>query len=222
MLYIVSTPIGNLKDITLRALETLKSVEIIAAEDTRHSSILLKHYGIKRPLISYHAYNKLKRTEEILTLLKENKKVALISDSGTPGISDPGLHLVRAAIQNNIPLEFIPGPTALIAALVLSGLSTQRFCFEGFLPVKKGRREKRLRDLAKEERTIIIYESCHRLLRLLEEILNIMGDREMVCAREITKQFEQIRRGKTKDILDYFRQKKARGEFVLVISGLKK
>jgi len=218
MLYIVSTPIGNLKDITLRAIDTLKSVDLIAAEDTRHSGILLKHYQIHKPLTSYHSYNRMKKAPELLELLKQGKSIALISDSGTPGISDPGSHLIRLCIDNNIRLEFIPGPVALIMALVLSGLPTQRFCFEGFLPVKPGKRITRLKELVKEERTVILYESCHRILKLLPEILSVMGDVDIACARELTKQFEEVRRGKVQEILEHFKQNKPRGEFVLVIS----
>lgn len=217
MLYIVSTPIGNLKDITLRAIETLKGVDIVAAEDTRHSRILLDHYQVKKPLTSYHSYNKAQKGEELLRLLKQDRHIALISDSGTPGISDPGAHLIRKALENNIPLTFIPGPTAFIAALVLSGLATQRFVFEGFLPVKAGRRLKRLKELAREERTIILYESRHRIIKLLEEVSLLMGERACACAREITKQFEEIRRGSAKEIAAYFGAHKPKGEFVIVI-----
>ncbi|MDD5044884.1 MAG: 16S rRNA (cytidine(1402)-2'-O)-methyltransferase [Candidatus Omnitrophica bacterium] len=221
MLFVVSTPIGNLKDITLRALETLKSVDLVAAEDTRHSGILLKHYQIDKPLTSYHSYNRIKKAEELLVLLKQGKSVALISDSGTPGISDPGSYLIRLSIDNGIAVSFIPGPTALIAALVLSGLPTQRFSYEGFLPVKQGRRISRLKELAGEERTVIIYESCHRLLKLLSEVFSVMGDVEIACARELTKQFEEVRRGKVKEILEYFKNKKPRGEFVIVVGPQK-
>ncbi|MCM8770446.1 MAG: 16S rRNA (cytidine(1402)-2'-O)-methyltransferase [Candidatus Omnitrophica bacterium] len=218
MLYIVCTPIGNLGDITLRAIETLKKVDLIAAEDTRHSKILLRHYQIATPLTSYHAYNKIKKAAELINFLKQGRSLALISDSGTPGISDPGGHLIRLAIEEDIPLTFIPGPTAFIAALVLSGLPTQRFCFEGFLPVKSGRRIARLKELAKEERTIVLYESCHRIFRLLEQMLAVMGNIEMVCARELTKHFEEIKRGRVAEIWEYFKKHKPRGEFVIVFS----
>lgn len=218
MLYIVSTPIGNLKDITLRAIETLKKVDLIAAEDTRHSGILLKHYQINKPLTSYHSYNKVKKAPQLIQTLKQGQSIALISDSGTPGISDPGTHLIRLAIDNQIPLEFIPGPSALIMALVLSGLPTQRFCFEGFLPVKPGRRLSRLKELAKEERTVILYESRHRIIKLMQEILAVMGDVQVASSRELTKHFEEIKRGRAKDILEHFKRNRPRGELVVVLS----
>ena len=219
MLYIVSTPIGNLKDITLRAIETLKSVDFIACEDTRKTLILLNHYQIKKPLISYYSYNQIRRGEEILKLLTQGKSVALVSDSGTPGISDPGAQLIRRAIENNIPLTHIPGPTALIAALSLSGLPTHKFAFEGFLPKKKGPRKKRLILLSKDDRTIILYESPYRIKVLLSEILEIMGDRDIAVARELTKKFEEIRRGRVSELIKYFEKTRPRGEFIVVVSG---
>jgi len=218
MLYIVSTPIGNLKDITFRAIETLNSVDLIAAEDTRHSKILLTHYQIHKPLTSYHSYNRIKKAPELLELLRQGKSIALISDSGTPGISDPGAHLIRLCIDNDIPLEFIPGPTALIMALVLSGMPTQRFCFEGFLSIKPGKRLSRLKELANEERTVVLYESCHRILKLLSEILAVMGDINIACGRELTKQFQEIKRSKVSQILEHFKTHKPRGEFVIVFT----
>lgn len=221
MLYIVSTPIGNLKDITLRAIETLKSVDFIACEDTRKTLILLNHYQIKKPLISYYSYNQIRRGEEILKLLTQGKSVALVSDSGTPGISDPGAQLIRRAIENNIPLTHIPGPTALIAALSLSGLPTHKFAFEGFLPKKIGPRKKRLTLLSKEDKTIILYESPYRIKVLLSEILEIMGDRQIAIARELTKKFEEVRRGRVSELIDHFEKVKPRGEFILVVSGKK-
>ncbi|MCM8766345.1 MAG: 16S rRNA (cytidine(1402)-2'-O)-methyltransferase [Candidatus Omnitrophica bacterium] len=217
MLYIVSTPIGNLKDITLRAIEVLKSVDLIACEDTRRARILLQHYGINKPLLSYYEYNKIKRGEYLIKLLKEGKNIALVSDAGTPGISDPGAHVIKLAIENVIPLTFIPGPTAFIGALVLSGFPTHKFIFEGFLPAKQGERRKRLEKLKNEERTIIFYESPHRILKTLQDIKEILGNRQICIVRELTKKFEEIKRGRPEEILCHFKHQKPRGEFVVVI-----
>ncbi|MDP2940449.1 MAG: 16S rRNA (cytidine(1402)-2'-O)-methyltransferase [Candidatus Omnitrophota bacterium] len=217
MLYIVSTPIGNLKDITFRAIETLKSVDLIAAEDTRHTKILTSHYGITTPLTSYFEYNKFKKGDFLLELLKKGQKIALVSDSGTPGISDPGFHLIKLAIDNNIPITVIPGPTALIAALVLSGFPAHKFVFEGFLPAKKTARQKRLKELTQENRTIILYESPHRIISLLKDIVEIFGNRRIAVIREITKKFEQIKRAPATELFEYFTKNKPRGEFVVVI-----
>jgi len=222
MLYIVATPIGNLKDITLRAIEVLKSVDLIACEDTRRTKILTKHYEIDRPLISYYEYNKIRREEYFIKLLKEEKDIALVSDAGTPGISDPGSHIIKLAIENKIPLTFVPGPTAFIGALVLSGFSTHKFIFEGFLPTKSGARRKRLRELNQEKRTLIFYESPHRLLKILKDILEILGDREIACVRELTKKFEEIRREKVSCLIEHFQKQTPRGEFVLILSGERK
>ncbi len=219
MLYIVSTPIGNLKDITLRALETLKNVDLIAAEDTRHTRKLLTHYGIHIPLTSYFEHNKFVKGPYIIEQLKQGRNIALVTDSGTPGISDPGYRLIQLAIQNEIPLTAIPGPTALIDALVLSGLPTDRFIFEGYLPVKSGTRRKRLREILDEKRTVIFYESPHRLLKSLQDIQEILGDREIVTLRELTKKFEQIIRGSSATVLEHFQKHSPRGEFVLAIRG---
>jgi 16S rRNA (cytidine1402-2'-O)-methyltransferase len=216
MLYIVATPIGNLKDITLRALEVLKGVDLIACEDTRRSAKLLKAYGITTPTTSYYEYNKFKRGDYLLDLLKEGKDVALISDSGTPGISDPGAHLIKLCINNDIPLTAVPGPTGLVAALALSGLAANKFVFEGFLPTKPGARKRRLQELASLKRTVVLYESPHRLTRLLEEILLVLGDNHICVARELTKKFEEVKRGKVSEILDEFRHKPPRGEFVVM------
>jgi 16S rRNA (cytidine1402-2'-O)-methyltransferase len=218
MLYIVSTPIGNLKDITLRALEVLKSVDLIAAEDTRHTRILTSNYGISTPLTSYFEYNKFKKGDFLLRALKNGQKIALVSDSGTPGISDPGYHLIKLAIENNIPITVIPGPSALTAALVLSGFPSHKFVFEGFLPAKKTARQKRLKELSQEERTIIIYESPHRLIALLEDIAGILGNKPVAIAREITKKFEEIKRAPAQELLEYFSRNRPRGEFVLVLN----
>jgi 16S rRNA (cytidine1402-2'-O)-methyltransferase len=219
MLYIVSTPIGNLKDITLRALEVLKSVDLIAAEDTRHTKILLQHYQIETPCTSYYEHNQIAKGEYILRLLQEGKNIALVTDAGTPGISDPGYHLIDVAKKNEIPLTVIPGPTAAIAALSLSGLPSHRFVFEGFLPVKQGARRKKLQNLNKEEGTVIFYESPYRLVKSLEDIKAEMNDPYVVCAREITKKFEEVKSGKASELLEYFSKKVPKGEFVLLIKG---
>ncbi|MDP3142340.1 MAG: 16S rRNA (cytidine(1402)-2'-O)-methyltransferase [Candidatus Omnitrophota bacterium] len=218
MLYIVATPIGNLKDITLRAIETLKSVDLIACEDTRHTQNITTQYQISKPLTSYFEHNKVTKGRQILELLKQGKSVALVSDAGTPGISDPGFHLIRLAIENNIPLTIIPGPTAIIAALVLSGFPTHKFVFEGFLPVKKEGRRKLLKKLAAEERTIVAYESPHRLLKTLEDMVEVLDDPLIACIREVTKKFEEIRRERASALLEHFTKQKPRGEFVLVLN----
>lgn len=216
-LYVVSTPMGNLEDITLRALRTLKEVSLIAAEDTRRTKILLDKYHIKKKLLSFHSYNRLWRKDSIIKLLKEGRDIALVSDAGTPGISDPGFSLIKGVIEEVLPVTAIPGPAALITALVISGKPTAKFVFEGFLSNKSSKRRKRLEQLAGEERTIIIYESCHRIVKLLEDISDIMGDRELTLARELTKKFEEIKRDKTSVILKHFLKVKPKGEFVVVI-----
>ncbi len=218
-LYIVSTPIGNLKDITIRALETLKDVDLIACEDTRRAGILLKHYGIKNRIVSYHEYNKIKETPHLIKLLKEQKSIAIISDAGTPGISDPGFYLIQEALKNGIRVIPVPGPSAILSALVASGLPTDHFVFEGYLPKKPGRRVRRLEDLSAERRTIIIYESPMRVGRLVDEIFRIMGDREIVLARELTKKFETFIRGKVSTVKELINDTKPRGEFVVLIKG---
>ena len=216
ILYLVSTPIGNLKDISFRALEILSGVNLIAAEDTRHTRILLEHYNINTPTTSYYDYNKQKKAPQILQRLVNGDSVAIVSDAGTPGISDPAFYLVRAAISENIQVQAIPGATAFIPALIISGLATDRFIFEGFLPVKKGR-QKRLQSLEGETRTIVFYESPKRLVRTLEDIYNHLGDRPIAIAREITKKFEQIWRGQLSDLLNEISKTELRGEFVIVI-----
>ena len=222
MLYIVSTPIGNLKDITLRALEVLKSVDLIAAEDTRHTKKLLAHYNIHTPLTSYFEHNKFVKGPYLVEQLKQGKDIALVTDSGTPGISDPGYRLIQFAIQNNVALTAIPGPSAVINALVLSGLPSDRFIFEGYLPVKSGARKKRIKEISGEKRTVIFYESPHRLIKSLQDIQEILGEREIVLLRELTKKFEQIIRASAASILAHFQKHKPRGEFVIAIKGLKK
>ncbi len=216
-LYIVGTPIGNLKDITLRAIDTLGQVSLIAAEDTRRTRNLTTHYNIKTPIISYYEYNKLTRGDYLIRLLKEGKDIALVSDSGMPGISDPGFHIINLAMKNNIPVTVIPGPTAFTAGLVLSGMPAHRFAFEGFLPPKSTSRKNRLKELSGEDRTIILYESPHRLIKCLADIEEVMGDRVIAVAREVTKKFEEVKRGKVSEILKFFTEHKPRGEFVIVI-----
>jgi len=217
MLYIVATPIGNLKDISLRALEVLKSVDLIACEDTRHTSILLKHYEIKKPTTSFYQHNRIQKSEQLIKLLKEGKSIALVSDAGTPAILDPGYNIINAAIENNIAITAIPGPVAFINALVLSGKPAHKFIFEGFLPNKPISRRNRLRELAKLDYTIIFYESCHRILATLEDVSSIFADKEIVVARELTKKFEEIKRGKPSGILNSLKPEKPRGEFVVIV-----
>lgn len=215
-LYIVSTPIGNLKDITLRAIEVLKQVDLIAAEDTRHTKILTEHHSIKSPLTSYFQHSKIKKTDFLINLLKEGKNVALVSDAGTPGISDPGFAIIKKALEEKITVIPIPGPSAFLTALSVSGLPTNKFIFEGFLSNKSSQRRKRLKELSSEERTIIIYESPHRLLKTLNDILQILGDIPIVCARELTKKFEEIRREKVSDSIRHFTDTKILGEFIII------
>ncbi len=217
MLYIVSTPIGNLRDISLRAIEVLKNVDLIACEDTRHTKILLDYHGIKTPTTSFFQHNRFTKGKYLIELLKKGKSVALVSDAGTPGILDPGFNLINLAIKNNIEMTVIPGPTAFINALVLSGRTTHQFYFAGFLPNKRISRQNRLRKLVKLESTLVFYESCHRILATLGDVLVIFGDREIVVVRELTKKFEEVRRAKISQLLSYFKQNKPRGEFVVVI-----
>lgn len=217
MLYIVSTPIGNLKDITLRAIETLQSVDLIAAEDTRHTKILTDHYHIQTPTTSYFEHNEIKKAEHLLGLLQEGKEIALVTDAGTPGISDPGYHLIQLAREHHIPMTVVPGPTALIAALTLSGLSSHSFVFEGFLPVKSQARRKKLETLKDETRTVIFYESPHRLLETLLDMKEVLNDPEVVCIREISKKFEEVKKAKAGELAQHFKIHRPRGEFVVLI-----
>ena len=214
-LFVVGTPIGNLQDITLRALETLKTVDMIACEDTRQTSKLLQHYEIRKPLISLYDHNERQRTPELLKRLQAGESIALVSDGGTPLISDPGWRLVHDAIEADIPVTWIPGPTALIGGLVLSGLPTDRFVFEGFLPVKPGERRRRLEALKAEVRTVILYESPHRLLKTLHAMHEVLGEVAVSCARELTKKFEEVFRGPVSEAASHFEQHPPRGEFVL-------
>jgi 16S rRNA (cytidine1402-2'-O)-methyltransferase len=218
-LYIIPTPIGNLKDITLRSIELLNQVDLILAEDTRVSKKILNHFKINTKLISYHQFNEHKELDKIIGKLKLGNNLALISDAGTPSISDPGFLLVRECLKNKISIETLPGPTALIPALVNSGLASERFVFEGFLPVKKGRLT-RLKKLLDEERTMIFYESPHRIIKTLTSFIEFFGtERRVSVSREITKLYEETQRGSLKEILEYFTQKKIKGEFVIVLEG---
>ena len=220
VLYVVSTPIGNLEDITLRALRILGSVDVIAAEDTRHTRKLLTHHGIARPLLSYHDHNEVIQAPRLLALLQAGKSIALVTDAGTPGIADPAYYLLQTLLPHAIPIVPIPGPNAALAALTVSGLPMDRFIFEGFLPIKSGRRRQRLEELAGETRTIVLYESPHRLLRLLQELVTHLGaERRLVVARELTKRFEEVVRGTTSTLLETFQARPIRGEFTLVIAG---
>lgn len=218
-LYLVSTPIGNLEDITCRAVRVLQEADLIAAEDTRNSRKLLNHLGIKKPMLSYYEHNKLSREPEILSCLEEGKDVAVISDAGTPGLSDPGADIARAAIDAGIEVIAIPGASALLSALVTSGLDTARFVFEGFLPRNKSGRRKALQSLAKEERTMVFYEAPHRMLAFLADAQEIWGPRQISVSRELTKVFEETVRGSIEDVLAYFSAHTPRGEFTIVVSG---
>ena len=215
-LYVVATPIGNLKDISLRALEALKTVDLIACEDTRQTSKLLQHYEIRKPLVSLHDHNERQRTPGLTEQLKAGQSIALVCDGGTPLISDPGWRLVHQAVDEQVPVSWMPGPTALIGGLVLSGLPTDRFVFEGFLPVKPGARRRELERLKQEPRTVIVYESPHRLLKTLRDLREVLGDVPVACARELTKMFEDVRRGSVSELIAHFEQHPPRGEFVVV------
>jgi 16S rRNA (cytidine1402-2'-O)-methyltransferase len=219
MLYVVATPIGNLGDITLRALEVLKSVDLVAAEDTRHSGLLMKHFGIKKPFISYHEHNEAKRAAELVERLAAGENVALITDAGTPGLSDPGLRLVRECIQRELSFTIIPGPSSILTALVGSGFSTEKFSFRGFLPVKTGRRERELRAAAESGETVIFFESPYRLTKTLAACMDVMPDRQLCIARELTKKFEEFRRGTAHELFAHYQAHPPKGEIALVISA---
>lgn len=218
-LYVVATPIGNLEDITLRALRVLREVDLIAAEDTRHTKKLLDRYGIRKPMVSYHEHNERERAEQLIRELKGGKDVALVSDAGTPAVSDPGYVLIRRCIEEGVRVVPVPGPSALIAALCVSGLPVHRFAFEGFLPHKEGKRRKRLEELKDEERTLIFYESPHRLLKTLRDMLDILGDREIAVARELTKVHEEVFRGRINEAIEKFSSSPVKGEITLVVEG---
>ena len=222
MIYLIPTPIGNLEDITLRAIRLLKEVDLILAEDTRVSIKLLKHFEIGTPLQSFHMHNEHKKVETVVEQLKNGKTVALISDAGTPGISDPGFLLVREALKEGVEVQCLPGPTALIPALVQSGIPCERFVFEGFLPPKKGR-QTRLEQMALETRTQVFYESPHKLLKTLEQLVTFFGaNRSIAVVREISKLYESTFRGSAQEGLDFFEAHPPKGEFVIVVEGIKK
>lgn len=218
-LYIVATPVGNLGDVTLRALEILKTVDAIACEDTRQTSKLLQRYELHKPLVSLHEHNQRSRTPALLDRLKAGQSVALVSDGGTPLVNDPGWWLVHQALEASLPVSWIPGASALIGGLVLSGFMAERFVFEGFLPVPPGARRKRLELLKGEQRTIVLYESPHRLLKTLRDLLQALGDVPAAAARELTKTFEEVRRGRLSELLVHFEQHPPRGEFVVILKS---
>ncbi|MFM2326688.1 MAG: rRNA ((1402)-2-O)-methyltransferase [Bacteroidota bacterium] len=219
MLYIVPTPIGNLADFTFRAVEVLKSVDLILAEDTRTSAVLLNHYQIQKPISPYHQHNEHKIVTHLTEQMAAGKTIALLTDAGTPGISDPAFLLVRACVKNNIRVECLPGATAFVPALVNSGLPMNSFCFEGFLPLKKGR-QTMLKKLAEEERTMVVYESPMRLVKTLNEFIQYFGaDRQCCVSRELTKKFEENKRGSLQEVHDYFNEKMVKGEIVIVLQG---
>jgi 16S rRNA (cytidine1402-2'-O)-methyltransferase len=216
-LRVVATPIGNLGDITYRAVEALKGADLIACEDTRHSRVLLDHYGIRKPLLSYHDFSESRRAPEIVARILEGQVVALICDAGTPGVADPGFRLVREAIRAGVRVETLPGPSAMLAALAVSGLPTDRFAFEGFLPVKSGARRARLESLKGQDRTVILYESPHRILKTLEAIREVFGGGlDVVVARELTKKFEEIARGTVAEVAGRLAAARVRGEFTVL------
>ena len=220
MLYIVPSPIGNLADITIRALEILKSVDLILAEDTRTSSVLLNHYQINKPITPYHQHNEHKVVAHLTDQLMAGKSIALLTDAGTPGISDPAYLLVKSCVQNNVEVSCLPGATAFVPALVNSGLPLSSFCFEGFIPLKKGR-QTFLKKMALEERTMIFYESPMRLLKTLTNFIEYFGpDRKCCVSRELTKKFEENKRGTLQEVYDYFNSKPVKGEIVIVVEGL--
>jgi 16S rRNA (cytidine1402-2'-O)-methyltransferase len=222
MLYIIPTPIGNLSDMTYRAVEVLKSVDLIIAEDTRTSSVLLNHYNINKPLTPYHQHNEHKVTQHLTDQLIAGKTIALLSDAGTPGISDPAFLLVKSCIENNIEVNCLPGPTAFVPALINSGLPSDAFCFEGFIPLKKGRLTL-LKKLEMEERTMIFYESPMRLLKTLQKFMEHFGkDRKCSVSRELSKKFEENKRGTLFELVEYFNAKGVKGEIVIVVEGCKK
>ncbi len=218
ILYVVATPIGNLEDMTFRAVRILKEVDCIACEDTRQTRILLNHHDISTRMLSFFEHNELARVPQLIDMIKEGKSIAVVSDAGTPTISDPAFRLVREAHDHGITVVPIPGACAAVTALCVGGLPTDRFVFEGFLPLKKGRRTRWVQ-LQEEERTIVLYESPHRLLKTLGQIQEFLGDRPLVIARELTKKFEELFRGTVTDALEYFQQHAPRGEFVILISG---
>jgi len=219
MLIIVPTPIGNLGDLTFRALETLKQADAIICEDTRRTQILLKHYQVENKLISYHEHSDVSQTELILVKLREGQRLALVSDGGTPLLSDPGFKLVRRVREAGMPVETLPGASSITTALVASGLATDTFTFFGFLPPKSAARKKNLEELEEREETLIFFESPYRLIKTLNDMQTVLGDREAVVARELTKKFEEMIRGKLSEILSRLKKKEAKGEMVLLVAG---
>lgn len=218
-LYLVATPIGNLEDMSYRAIRMLKEADLIAAEDTRHSIKLLNHFGIKTPMTSYHEYNKVEKAKALVEKLKEGAVIALVTDAGTPGISDPGEELVRQAALSGIEVSAVPGAAACICALIMSGLPTRRFCFEAFLPSDKKERSVILEELERETRTIVLHEAPHHLVKTLNDLYNVLGDRQISFCREITKKYEDVFRTTIKDAIEFYEENEPRGEFVLVIRG---
>jgi 16S rRNA (cytidine1402-2'-O)-methyltransferase len=216
-LYLVATPIGNLEDITLRALRTLKECDLIAAEDTRRTGVLLKHFGISKPMLSYFQFNEAKRSEQIIERLRRGEKIALVTDAGSPGISDPGERVVKATIAAGFRVEPVPGPSALVAALTASGLPTDEFHFIGFLPHKSGQRRKKLESLSGFEGTLVLYESPYRIEKLLGELNDVFPQRAIVLGRELTKKFEEFLRGNPAELIEQLRNRSIKGEFVVMI-----
>ncbi len=219
MLYVVATPIGNLGDVTLRALEILKSVDLVAAEDTRHSGMLLKHFGIKKRFISYHEHNEAMRTAELAGRLQAGENIALITDAGTPGLSDPGARLVRECINQGLSFTIVPGPSSFLTALIGSGFPIETFCFRGFVPIKSGQRERQLRAAAQSGETTIFFESPYRLNKTLAGCVELMPERQVCVARELTKKFEEFRRGTPAEVLAHYQDHPPKGEIVLIISA---
>ena len=219
MLYVVATPIGNLGDITLRSLEVLKSADVVAAEDTRHSGLLLKHFGIKKPFVSYHEHNEAARTVELVERLVRGENVALITDAGMPALSDPGLRLIRECISRKLSFTIVPGSSSILTALLGSGFATDKFSFCGFLPVKSGQRERQLQKAFETEETTLFFESPYRVLKTLQACNTIMPERQLCVARELTKKFEEFRRGTAAELLAHYEAHPAKGEIVLVVSG---
>ncbi|MEA1939069.1 MAG: 16S rRNA (cytidine(1402)-2'-O)-methyltransferase, partial [Candidatus Caldatribacteriota bacterium] len=222
ILFICGTPIGNLKDITLRVLDTLKEADLIAAEDTRHAQKLLNYYKIETKVTSYHEYNKLKKSNYLIKKIINGQKVALVSDAGMPGISDPGYTLINLAIENNLKITITPGVSAITTALVVSGFNLDKFVFEGFLPRTIKERKKYFKNTENEKRTVILYESPHRLKSSLKDMFNVWGDREIIIARELTKKYEEIIRGNLSKVINEINERKIKGEITLVIQGEKK
>lgn len=219
MLFLCATPIGNLQDMTPRVVETLRTVDVIAAEDTRNSIKLLNHFDIHTPMTSYHEYNKVEKARQLIAQMQSGQNIALITDAGTPAISDPGEVLVQMCHECNVPVTSLPGPAACITALTLSGLSTRRFCFEGFLPAEKKEKREILEELAQESRTMILYEAPHHLVKTLEELREVLGDRRITLCRELTKKFETVFPTTLDQALDFYKQEEPRGEYVLVLEG---